>query len=163
MSTHHFTEEKSRTQNLKLSSQGWNPQGSELGFEPWYLCVPWTSKPCYLLCKPGRPLGGGLSIKHKHSLVAEGRLHHCLGACNKEEHMSWKMSPEKLSPWGRSGCIFSPENSLLRGVCSQCLLFSGFCSKCGLWKPNRPTEYLAHYLVWGRLIDFSFLFPVSWE
>lgn len=28
---------KSRAKHLKITSQGQNPQSSELGFEPWYL------------------------------------------------------------------------------------------------------------------------------
>lgn len=76
-----------------------------------------------------------MSVKHKHDLVAEGRLHHCLGACNKEQHMSRKMSPEKLSPWGKSGCISSPEKFPLRGVCSQCLLFGSSAPNVGFEGP----------------------------
>lgn len=133
----------SRSKSTKFQSRDLNPGTSECSrlLNPTICCArmegPWWGQ-------------------NRYNLAAKSRLHHCLGTWKKGQRMSSKMSPENFLAGDGAGCIFSPENSLLRGACSKPLWFGGCAPIVGSQCPAGLAEYLAHYLTRGSS-QISFL------
>lgn len=98
---------------------------------------------------PGRDSGH----KTQAHLAVECRQHHCLGLIIKTNICPGRWV-QKNSPRGRSSCISHLKIPLSEVPIANSIYSVGSTPSVGSQCPLGLAKYWAHYLVWGRLIDF---------